>query len=410
MTHFVVTPAMIYVKGSLTVAHRATHQYPTPAGLCSDLPTLLGVPHELGAHLESTIIIPADPTHGGGRQAVRTVIEGAGWKTAPTDGGWFTCRRGKAMIHLGVFEWLKDVDPLVRAACLPGFTNPTPWALAQTLDTWARATGAYYRHTPGVAAIAAIRQSGKWNTFGPKEFRTEPRWVLQDRSILDYWAAPAQLTDLRAGAITKKPTHAYHRWDTRAAYLAAASAVELPYRQLVQDAQGGPVGYYRVNMLGCDGDRLLLPAKADRQGTRWLGSSTLDLWRKRAVLEIVEAHTSTDRKTGRILRPWAEKWRDAMATHPDLRPVLKAGYAQALGGLLAVKSGTIYRPDWRHLIMDELRAQVTRRILRVWDLHHTWPSKVDVDSVYYDTDTPNAIGETLGVGERIGNMRYEGTV
>jgi hypothetical protein len=388
------------------------HVWPAPAGLSHDLAALLGW---CGAQFEeATLILPSggDRT----RQDYANEITTLGWKTTTTDGGWFTCHHNEILartVHIGIRDWLTE-DPMFKEG--GGGWGKGSVDLMWDLWRWYEGTGTHYRYTPGVAMLAALRNI-------PRQIN--PVWALRDRRDGAWWTPPTTtIRDLRVNATRTKgaPAFSVHQWDMRSAYLAAASAVNLPYRQLVQTNDPGTCGYYKLR-----GNLLHLREvgiKPGSDGAFWVTHPMLEfITRQRWDHEIVDSWTtdpgSARVQSGRILRPWAEKVRNAIDYNggQSTARLLKMGYAQAIG-LLAVQSGSVYRPDWRHMIIDEVRASILRRINRVYDLTACLPHRINVDSVYYTVahDEPNPhnlisqIGEALGVGNEIGRMRYEGEV
>lgn len=392
--------------------------YPTPAGMATDIRFLLDWA-TTRREPDVTIIIPEDPSHGGGREGTLQKIRLALWESQPTQGAWFTCTRpGYSTVHIGIAEWVDHHDPLLGAeAARFAAGKVDEWHTL--LSTWERLAGSHYRHTPGVAACSAIRHhmeraNAAAAAHGKSGGIRMPRWTLQDRRYATYWSPPAQIRDLRYTAPRgqHKRDGDLHKWDTRSAYLAAAAAVELPYRQLTEDASldiTNP-GYFRIQVAStARREGLGRFLEFDRLGCTWVTHSQARVLRDTmygyTVIDAVAA--APDNARGRILRNWAERWR-AHIKNPVIGPAIKAGYAQALGGLFAVPRGTIYRPDWRHLIMGQTSASTMRRIANVAKHAKIWPERVDVDAVYYRTTDPDMISTLLGVGGHIGNMRYEG--
>lgn len=381
----------------------ATWRYgstPTPAGLCTDLPRIVGQLRPWLDASDVTIILPVDPTAGGGREACEAALASAGWSTPHTEGGWFSARQpldGRIM-QLGVRVWMPD-DPMI------GVVRPAP-EVVRALVEWQTVTGVSYRHTPGVSAIVALRSLSRAKT---------PRWQLKtaNPSTLqpEWWEPPARIVDIRWGRLA--PGRKYDHWDIRGAYLAAAGQVALPYGRL--DPTGGApdhdaVGYFRVRIDNSAYSHIVrLLGRRDSHGCQWTTHDVVRHLRNKYIQhEIIDSYTSTD--SGRILRPWADHWRNAInAATPLTRPVLKLGYAQAIG-LMDVPKGSIYRPDWRHMIIGSVQASILRRIQRVEYITNMWPTRIDVDSIWYHTgnDATKIISAALGVGAHNGNMRYEG--
>jgi hypothetical protein len=273
-------------------------------------------------------------------------------------------------------------------------------------DAWAELTGTEWKMTDGVSTLINLQALPR---------NKHPRWRLVDPAMVEYWQPPHNIVDLRWQR-PHAPKGPRHRFDLRAAYLAAAAQVELPYRQLrLSGPHACGVGYYRVAITRAQTDQLWLP-RPDRQGCIWVTHDELQAVRLGAH-EIIDTCVAED--SGRILRTWAEKWRDCiLRTYgvPDrgpLRSALKNGYAQAFG-LMGAKTQGVYRPDWRHLIVGYVRQAMRRRALNVRTALGVDPVRIDVDSIWYAQDEIKTgdwavLTAALGVGDRIGQMRYEGT-
>lgn len=355
MTIFVVGAESTYWGGSV---------WPTPAGLATDWARLA----DHIAHVPdlSTMVLPS-------AAGVFEGLDPYGWEPSgalQVSGAWATIRQGTRhqgrYLHLGFADRMSD-DPYV------GELAGDPLLLGTALRRWAELTGAAYRTSPAVSAIASIRAT-------VARQRRQPRWILQHPGTTEWWTPPGPVNDLRVGPYDPPPP-GLHVYDRRAAYLASAGAVELPFGQLRQTGTDADprCGYYRIRV---EQSWLDLFGGADSHGCVWVCHPTLAALAHAGVwYEMIDSWSTSE--CGRILRPWAERWRDAIDTLPPAKPTFKAGYAQALGGLLAVPRGTVYRPDWRHMIMDHNRAHLVRIILRVHKTDGSWPVAVNVDSLYY---------------------------
>jgi hypothetical protein len=266
-------------------------------------------------------------------------------------------------------------------------------------EAWDAAVGTPWTLTDGVSAVVAMKSMPR---------NKQPTWQLINRNTVEFWQAPAHIQDLRWRS-RHKIKGELHRWDMRAAYLNAAALVDLPYGPLRPGLfSTTAVGYYQIRITAPQARQLHLPPP-DRKGLIWVTHSMLPLL-THVRHELVDSWQSPD--SGRILRSWAENWRDLLVAHPALRVPLKRGYAEAFG-LMGAKTTGIYRPDWRHMIIDKVRASLITRLQRVETAHSGLrPYRVDVDSVWYDLPDGlfyHTLGETLGVGDKIGQMRYEGS-
>ncbi len=365
-------------------------------------PLILAMPPDT----EATVIVP---TAGGSIAGIRVLLESTGFKCTGgnTDAqSWITASDqilGRTA-YIGFTDLLGE-DPLIGPAIPAGSL-----AICERLAEWHNAFGTHYRYTPGVSLTAFMRTRQGHAGW--------PKWLLRERGPggrLDDWQPPAQLRDVRYQT-PRHPKLSGHRWDMRRAYLNAAAAADLPTRmpEPTGIAPQGP-GYIRLRADTVNPAALPFLPKPDRHGCIWVGSMTAQVLAELAIYqhglvrvatEIVDSVTAPGT---RHLRPWAEAIRDAQdSMSADLVPVVKNGYASAIG-LLNVPRGGVYRPDWRHLIVDYVAGSMLRRIFRVHKLMDgLMPSKVDIDSIWYHTNDPEHVGAALGEGPRMGNLRYEG--
>ncbi len=319
-----------------------------------------------------------------------------GWILQTGRTGWTVAVSESRRWYIGV-QVTAGTDPLI---------NPAVGTLdaVANLAGWYTLIGTHYRHTPGAAATAALYATLA-GSCKPHEMKLRS-WG----ALAQWWEPPAPITDI-VWAQPGRPPLAAHQWDMRAAYLAAAAAVDLP-RQRPQETGTfayDHVGYYRVT-IDAEATRYgPLLGQADRKGTRWIChpvARQLHDWKM--PFQVHDAITAPS--AGRILRGFADTWRTAI-TEPDLHPTLaralKRGYAEAVG-LLSVQAGAIYRPDWRHMIIDQVRASLLRRIHTVGIETGLLPYRINVDSIWYPDNSGGQVDNLIGTGPKIGNMRYEG--
>jgi hypothetical protein len=338
---------------------------------------------------------------------LRDTLAGQGWITPRSTSGWYRSPGKAADGPEGVARhgWTLGIRDRAEHDPMIGADQSTADILT-SLYSWRGLTGGHYRHTPGASTILLIIDT----------VRDKARLVLQDRATTEWWQPPAGIRDIRWPS--GHPISHGHQFDMRSAYLAAAAAVSLPagrLRQTGYDTDGHSPGYYLVRNVRYGAAILdaygaaILDALGFELDEAWLCHPTLALLREEGCTpEIIDSWTAPS--AGRLLRPWAERWRDLMATpdlDPHLRTVLKRGYAEAIG-LMGAQTNGIYRPDWRHMIIDQVRASLLRRVINA-AYGFGLPYKIDVDSVWYHSGASTTLlGDRIGVGEHIGQMRYEG--
>ena len=315
------------------------------------------------------------------------------------DGAWTTLTVNGVVVRVAWYDRV-TTDPLIGGDNIPAGRQ------ALRLSTWHRIIGTPYYGSPGVAATMHLRSTRFRGRQGVQ-------WKIRESGVITTWTPPAQINGLSWHRELKGSAKLANacQWDLRAAFLAAVSMAYLPGGYLqptganpIMPADGG-TGYYRVRLAKADPWRRWL-GPADRHGCHWLGPTTYQVLGCPPVLDSLTAPGR------RILRGWAEKWRDILltCTTEPYRSVLKDGYTQAIG-LMAVPSGSIYRPDWRHMFVDYTQGSMLRRIKKVHGLHAgLLPSCVDVDSVWYHHPPELAhhtLAASLEAGNRIGQFRQE---
>jgi len=379
---------------------------PTPPQLFFDIRFLLQSVMMRAA--ESTVILE-DAYLG----AIRPEAEAAGWTwRQPERSAWATLTKENVRINLVVPAWQDPTahDPMVHRHAEPTFNR---------LSAWFDQTGTQYYLSPGVSTENNLLNEAKNSHLAP------PVWSLANgNSVLHGWEPPARINSITFKAKGWRPGVAAHQWDMRRAFLNALGAVELPLAQLHHTGDKPTTsrcGYYRVFSPNPHPEWMF--GKPDRQGTVWVTQSSLELIRRRSDhVDVVDSWTPVGKtddegedRTGhrRLFRGWAEEW-SRLLDKPNPLPAYKLGYAEMIG-MWASRGGFIYRPDWRHMIIDHVRASIARRVAKV-EAHTPglWPARINTDAVYYKANGnpgPLAVGpmnELLGVGDRPGNMRYEG--
>jgi hypothetical protein len=345
---------------------------------------------------------------------LRERLDGHGYRVGePGPSGWAVAYRDGHAVHI---YRTAAADPDSRCDLLGSIGSGQPWDAVARLTWWREHTLTDYHGTPGLSALDALRRSlARADGRGPAVRVDRPEIAGQ---------APVQAVSELVWRRRRAKERTGYRWDMRAAYLAAASSAELGWgapRQTGPDPEQGAAGWYRIvcpeggYVVGgvpvIDPDRI---GRRDR--TAWVAEPVVSFLREVGrPVEVVDSWTSPTR--GRLLRTWAEQWRDVLArvhTRHGGRPLVKAAYVQAIG-LLGRPGGLIYRPDWHDTIRAQARASMLRRIRRVADnTGGVTPVSVNIDAVYYDLklsrDTAREIDQYIGTGNLMGNMAYEGKI
>ena len=258
--------------------------------------------------------------------------------------------------------------------------------------------GAPYRHTPGVAGHDSIRHHQR-----PQQ----PKWTpYRNPGVLETWSQPATIRPI----MWKNPSSAdgdrVAKFDQRKAYLAAMRAVNLPVGPLRPTGvePHGP-GYVRVRPHNAQHLLWMLMGKLDLQGCAWLGTATARFFQEtgpdQAGWDLIDSHTAPGQ---RLLRAWSQR----IDQLPSF--IGKAVYTQVVG-MFNTRTGSIQRPDWYDLVIDQGNATMLRRIWSTWLHLARWPSEVYVDALAYVVDSEHQLGklsELVKVGDGVGEMRLEG--
>lgn len=313
-------------------------------------------------------------------------------------------------VHMGIRRMMPETDPMIKP-------DDTAEQVAVRLARYAALVGAAYRAMPGVAGMAALRNLWERPTViktssGLKQAsRRQPRWRW-DRRTLD---APVIDRLHGAGDLNwRRPVQEYEKsmpfvvaLDVRAMYLAAAAGVMLGHDQ---PANMGAIpfdatiaGFWRIDTTGHrwarpeTGVPVVNPGRIRRDGSTWVTTPVLRYLNEIGATfpEILDSWVSD--QSGKWLESWAKQIRDALPDSqttgdPHLRASIKSTYVEAIA-MMSTPTGRIYRPDWTHLIRDEARMRLIRKVHKANRDHGVWPLRVKVDCVWYPTldDNPSAL-------------------
>jgi hypothetical protein len=348
------------------------------------------------------------PGAGGANLTTLQDAKDAGWYIRPPEPGpWLVCRHADHPTVSLVFPGLDKRRPYWVAE---------PGVLLGALAELHRLLGVRYSGRPEVTAERLLRKLHATATSKGLEQCEMPPPALKASTETDLvWIRP------------KPPKGSWVvACDVNAAYLAACSSlrlgvgepVHLPL-QLLEGTSRGP-GYWRVHSNTPTPDGIaLLP----RLG-RWVTTPSLDL------LEEIGAHPIvTDAwvwpGSTRPLEPWYKVLRDARAHLRDpasgLDPrvadicqhVIRDCYGPFLGGRVAStrweRAGdALFRPDWRHHVIAQTRANLIRAVLRcsAEDQARLWA--VATDCLYFVMPTP-APPAGLVIDDHPGHFRVTGS-
>lgn len=346
--------------------------------------------------------------------------EATGWKTTPngvkglSDAGWIEFKRADGKrIHIGVAPWIRQSRmPLVDL-------GGDPVDQASALAMYRAAVGVTWRGSPGMTGCALIRHLPRkrvplwhWSRLpeGGVTGSTELRWV-------------------REPTAAERHMPMVYAYDIRAMYLAAASVAELGY-SAPRPAGAAPfdpktAGYWRYRYPDrntIDGDpRPPVGRRLEPDGSAWAVTPVMEyLVARYGMPEILDTYLCPDDEdwqgrmrpgTGRILRDWSERLRDALMDDlrcPEGGPVrlaVKRTYARSVG-MMARYGGVVYRPDWRDTIVGMARVNMLRKIDNAAPVLGL-PLRINVDEVWYPGELGDGvrIGRVLGVGPEVGKFK-----
>ncbi len=303
------------------------------------------------------------------------------------------------------------------AVAFPDYDENYTWGegtdagtLLTALTTYAAAVGTPYVRSPGKTGTDLMLALGRRARGGQREAVTE-------------WPAPARETTtvrdtvwMRTLAPAERGRAYLHSYDKNAAWLGACANVEVGLGGLEErtaanaGGAGGGVpfdptlpGYWRARVAGA--------------AEGWYCTPTLVRAVERGQsVAISQAHVWT--RHGRALASWYERLRDARATlYADTTPagrlaldVFKLTYAvtiSSLAGQWHRPDSPLYRPDWRHAILAQGAANLSRALGRM-DTAGCTPVAVNIDCVYIVSDEPDPVAAcppTITLGTGLGHFK-----
>jgi len=237
------------------------------------------------------------------------------------------------------------------------------------------------------------------------------------------WPAPARETTtvrdtvwMRTLAPAERGRAYLHSYDKNAAWLGACANVELGLGDLEERTVSGDAGAgggvpFDPKLPGYWCARVAGAAEA------WYCTPTLVRAVERGqAVAISHAHVWT--RHSRALASWYARLRDARAAlYADTTPagrlaldVFKLTYAvtiSSFAGQWHRRDSALYRPDWRHAILAQGAANLSRAIARM-DAAGCTPVAVNIDCVYIVSDEPDPVAAcppTITLGSGLGHFK-----
>ncbi len=310
-------------------------------------------------------------------------------------GAWLALRR-KGEAGSGV----SLVFPLYDEHAVWGLDTDGATLLA-ALVAYAGAVGAPYYSSPGRTGTDLLQELGKRGAGSQREYPAGlPGPAGQAETV-------TELSWLRTLSPAEREKTYLHSYDKNAQWLSAAGVVELGLSGIEErrDA-GGKVpfdkrlpGYWLARIAGAE--------------ERWCCTPTVAWAIERGqAVTIREAHVWT--RHSRAMETWYERLRGARTTLQGdatqagtlaLR-ALKLTYSLTISGFNSPwhkeKRSPLYRPDWRHAILAQANANLSRALHKMDQAGYT-PVAVHKDAVYLVSDEPDPVAAcppsvTLGTG------------
>jgi len=292
------------------------------------------------------------------------------------------------------------VFPLYDEHAVWGFDTDGALLLAALL-AYAQAVGAPYYRSPGRTGLDLLQEVGKRGADAKREF---PERLPPPAGQVD---TVTELSWLRTLSPAERGKAYLHSYDKNAQWLSAAGVVELGLSGIEErhDPNGKMPfdkklpGYWLGRIAGAE--------------ERWACTPTVAwaLERGQAVA-ITQAYIWTTHS--RVMETWYERLRGARTTlYADEMPAgrlalgaLKYTYALTISSFNSVwqrdKRSPLYRPDWRHLVIAQANANLSRALHKMDAAGYT-PVAVHKDAVYLLSDEPDPVAAcppsvTLGTG------------
>jgi len=273
--------------------------------------------------------------------------------------------------------------------------------LLAALVAYARVVGAPYYSSPGRTGTDLLQELGKRGAGAQREYPEGlPAPAGQAETV-------TELSWLRTLSPAEREKTYLHSYDKNAQWLSAAGVVELGLSGIEERRDPGNKlpfdkrlpGYWLARIAGAE--------------ERWACTPTVAwaLERGQAVT-ITEAYVWT--KHSRAMETWYERLRTARtALYDDTTPAgrlalgaLKLTYSLTISGFNSVwqreRKSPLYRPDWRHLVIAQANANLSRALHKM-DMAGYTPVAVHKDAVYLVSDEPDPViacppSVTLGTG------------
>ncbi len=317
-------------------------------------------------------------------------------------GAWLALRR-KGEAGSGV----SLVFPLYDEHAVWGLDTDGATLLA-ALVAYAGAVGAPYYSSPGRTGTDLLQELGKRGAGGQREYPEGlPAPAGQAETV-------TELSWLRTLSPDERKKAYLHSYDKNAQWLSAAGVVELGLSGIEERRDpGGKLpfdkkapGYWLARIAGAE--------------ERWCCTPTVAWAVERGqAVAISEAHVWT--RHSRAMETWYERLRGARtALQADATPAgalalraLKLTYSLTISGFNSPwhreKRSPLYRPDWRHAILAQANANLSRALHKMDQAGYT-PVAVHKDAVYLVSDEPDPVAAcppSVTLGSGLGHFKVQ---
>jgi len=282
--------------------------------------------------------------------------------------------------------------------------------LLTALRAYAHAVGTPYYRSPGRTGADLLQEVGKRGADRKREFPERlPAPAGQAETV-------TELSWLRTLSPAERGRAYLHSYDKNAQWLSAAGVVELGLSGIEERRDpGGKLpfdkklpGYWLARIAGGE--------------ERWACTPTV-AWALERGQSVAITQASVWTQHSRAMETWYERLRGARtALYADTTPAgalalraLKLTYSLTISGFNSVwqreRRSPLYRPDWRHLIIAQANANLSRALHKM-DRDGYTPVAVHKDAVYLLSDEPDPVAAcppsvTLGTG--LGHFKVQDT-
>jgi len=297
----------------------------------------------------------------------------------------------------------------------PLYDEHTVWGLdtdgatlLAALLAYARAMGTPYYRSPGRTGIDLLQELGKRRAGSQREY---PERLPVPGGQAD---TVTELSWLRTLSPVERGKRYLHSYDKNAQWLSAAGVVELGLSGIAE--RRDPAGKLPFDKK-LPGYWLARVAGAEE---RWACTPTVAWAMERGqAVSITEAHVWTQHS--RAMETWYERLRGARtALYADPTPAgalalraLKLTYSLTISGFNSVwqreRRSPLYRPDWRHLIIAQANANLSRALHKM-DRDGYTPVAVHKDAVYLVSDEPDPVAAcppSVMLGDGLGHFKVQ---